>query len=242
MTGGLSVVIPTYNEEGWIEGTLLHLEPSRQSIPLEVIVSDDGSTDRTVEIARKFADRVLSVPTGPCGRSVALNRGARVARHDVLLFLDADIRIDPMQEFLRETQDVFEGERGVVGGMIDFFVHPQEQTFADRLAHVLWNTFMHGVLRATGIGISTPGFQMARREAFDRIGGYDEDLRLTQDVDYSLRLSRVGQIHYFRRARAFESPRRYRDEGYLVYAYRSSLRWGSILLLGRSHGTYKAVR
>ena len=242
MTAGISIVIPTLDEAAVIGGTLRQFAGVRGRLPLEVIVSDDGSADETVAIARPLADVVIENATGRRGRSGALNRGARRARHEILVFLDADLRIDPLPEFLAEALEVFEGDPDVVGGMMDFFVFTEEATAADRWTHRAWNGVMRGVLAATGIGISTPGFQMGRRAAFERIGGFDESLRLTQDVDYSLRLSRVGRIHYFGRARILESPRRYRHEGYWIYTYRSLLRWWSILVRRRSYGEYVSVR
>jgi glycosyltransferase involved in cell wall biosynthesis len=242
MTPGLSVVIPALNEERVLAGTLRQFDSSGTVLPLETVVSDDGSADETCAIARELADRLVCNPGAPPGRSGALNRGAAAARYDCLLFLDADLRLEPLAAFLEEVRAAFIADPDVVGGMIDFRVRPEEETPADRITHAWWNGVMRGTLALTGIGISTPGFQMAKREAFRRIGGFDESLRLTQDVDYSLRLSREGSIHYFRQARLLETPRRYRDEGYFVYAWRSSLRWGSILLRRKSHGVYRCVR
>jgi glycosyltransferase involved in cell wall biosynthesis len=239
---GLSVVIPTLNEAQVLEATICRFLPYRERFPLEVIVSDDGSDDGTREIASALADRVICNPGVPAGRSGALNRGARAARYPNLLFLDADMRIDPLESFLDEVRGSFAGDPLVGGGMIDFRVWPELETFADVLSHALWNRVMRAVLLITGRGISTPGFQMGKREVFERIGGYDERLRLTQDVDYSLRLSKAIRIHYFRSACLYESPRRYRDEGYLIYTFRSALRWWSILVRQRSFGSYTCVR
>jgi glycosyltransferase involved in cell wall biosynthesis len=254
MNLGLSIIIPAFNEEKVIAGTLRqflpHRIPLRQDaaaaaigpFPLEVIVSDDASTDRTADIAGPLADRVVRNPGVPRGRSGALNRGAAVARYPNLLFLDADLRLEPLPVFLEEVRDHFAPDPLVVGGMIDFHVQPEVATRADQATHALWNMVMRGVLASTGVGISTPGFQMAKSPVFRAIGGFDASLRLTQDVDFSLRLSRRGRFHYFRRCRIHESPRRYRDEGYFVYAWRSSLRWMSILLRHRSFGVYKCIR
>jgi glycosyltransferase involved in cell wall biosynthesis len=242
MNEGISIVIPTYNEEKVIERTLRHLADCKRTYNLELIVSDDCSTDGTVAIARRLADAVVLNETGKRARSGALNRGARRASHDTMIFMDADILIEDRDEFFREVHERFSRRADVAGGMIDFFVYPEEESFWDRVTHVFWNGVMRLTLAATGIGISTPGFQMGKRDAFEQIGGYDEDLRLIQDVDYSLRLSKARRFHYFGRSRILESPRRYRDEGYTVYAYRSTLRWLFILFRHRSYGRYKLVR
>ena len=241
LRSGISIIMPTLNEEKFIGRTLRQFVPYRERHNIEVIVSDDASTDGTVAIARPLADAVVTNGDGMRGRSRALNRGARAAKHDIFIFLDADMIIDDKDGFFDEVYAVFAAAPAVAGGMMDYYVYPDESTFADRLTHVFWNAVMRGVLRL-GTGISTPGFQMGRRDVFAAIGGFDEDLRLTQDVAYSLKLSKTWKIHYFKSARLLESPRRYRDEGYLVYAYRSSLRWLSILLRKKSYGEYTIAR
>ncbi|MFH1681068.1 MAG: glycosyltransferase [Candidatus Eisenbacteria bacterium] len=242
MRSGISVVIPTLNEEAVIERGVRQFEPYREETPIEVIVSDDGSVDSTVTVAERWTDRVVSNGKAPRGRSAALNRGASAARYSTLLFLDADIRISPMEGFLREVRGEFDANPKVVGAMMDYSVYPELETSGDWITHRAWNAVMRAVHATTGIGLCTPGFQMAKRSSFDRIGGYDESMRLIQDVEFSFRLSRIGRIHYFKQARILESPRRYRDEGYVVYFWRSLLRWIHLLLWRKSYGEYRCVR
>ena len=86
----ISVIIPTLNEADWIVETLksVHAQPG----PFEVIVADGGSSDATIELARGGA-RVI--PSPERGRGVQMNRGAREASGDVLLFLHADTLLPP---------------------------------------------------------------------------------------------------------------------------------------------------
>lgn len=83
----LSVVIPAYNEEQGIAATLERLK--RVAVPLEVIVVDDGSTDRTGDIARKFGARVIRHPANG-GYGLSLKSGIRSAAHDLIAITDAD--------------------------------------------------------------------------------------------------------------------------------------------------------
>ena len=241
MKKGISIIIPAYNEEAVIRKTLEQFSRDKENFNLELIVSDDSSNDKTVEIARSTADKVVSGSGCKKGRSATLNRGVKEAKYDIFLFLDADMIIEKKKEFFEEVYDSYSKDPRVAGGMIDFYVYPQEENFWDWLTHKFWNLVMRGC-NLMGWGISTPGFQMGRRDIFEKMNGFDEDLRLTQDVDYSLRLSKMSTIHYFNSSKLLESPRRYRDEGYLVYAYRSSLRWLSILFRHKSYGEYKPVR
>lgn len=102
----ISVIVPALNEEGVIAGALESL--SCQGGAWETIVVDGGSTDRTREVARRYA-RVL---TSGRGRARQMNAGAMAARGEILLFLHADSRLQPgaLVEVRRAV------EKGAVGG------------------------------------------------------------------------------------------------------------------------------
>ncbi len=237
---GISIIIPAYNEEKYLGKTLEQFRPYRDRFNLEIVVSDDLSTDLTVETARPLSDRVVLNPGGNRGRSGALNRGVRAASHDIFIFIDADIIFRSPETFYPEVYRVFAGDPEMSGGMTDHWVYPEEETRSDYLAHLIWNGVMRMCARFN-FWLSTPGFQMGRRPWFERIGGYDENMRVIQDVEYSLRLARAAKFHYFKTG-ILESPRRYRDEGYLIFTYRSTLRWLNLLFRHRPYGSYKIVR
>jgi len=85
----ISIIIPTLNEEIIIESTLKNLRMHIQNTPHEIIVSDGGSSDKTVAIAEKFALVVKSEK----GKAIQLNEGARRAAGDILFFGQADTTI-----------------------------------------------------------------------------------------------------------------------------------------------------
>jgi 4,4'-diaponeurosporenoate glycosyltransferase len=88
----VSIIVPARDEERNI-GTLLESLRSQSLPPLEVIVVDDGSKDRTAEIARSLGARVVQgkpLPSGWTGKNWALAQGVQASRGDVFLFLDAD--------------------------------------------------------------------------------------------------------------------------------------------------------
>lgn len=82
----ISAIIPTFNEEEFIEDCLISLKNQTYSID-EIIVIDSGSTDRTVEIARKYADKILFGM-----RNIGYNRelGVRSAKNSIILSTDGD--------------------------------------------------------------------------------------------------------------------------------------------------------
>ena len=88
----LSIIIPTRNEEQNLP-TLLRSLTVQQFKPRDIIVVDDGSTDRTAEVARQFGATVIesrALPEGWRGKAWACYQGARAASGDLLLFVDAD--------------------------------------------------------------------------------------------------------------------------------------------------------
>ena len=87
----VSVLIDTYNHERFIEEAIVGaLEQDFPSSEMEILVVDDGSTDRTPEIVRKFAPRVRYLRKENGGQASAFNFGIPVARGEIIAFLDGD--------------------------------------------------------------------------------------------------------------------------------------------------------
>lgn len=105
MNRGLSIIIPAHNEASVVARTLNSILVNTLDRPLQIIVVANGCTDTTVEIVRKFGDKVELVET-PVGSKVqALNLGDRVARYDLRAYLDADIELSP--NALQSVVDAF---------------------------------------------------------------------------------------------------------------------------------------
>jgi 4,4'-diaponeurosporenoate glycosyltransferase len=93
----LSIIIPARNEEHNIP-TLLRSITTQSVQPREIIVVDDGSTDRTVELARQLGAKEIAsqpLPDGWRGKTWACHQGAEAATGDLLMFLDADTWFEP---------------------------------------------------------------------------------------------------------------------------------------------------
>ena len=102
MNPKLSIIVVTLNEESVIKDTITSLKSL--TIPHEIIVSDGKSTDKTAEIAKQYADKVV-VYSGIPRQTIAMGRndGAAAATGEFLVFLDADSRILHTDEFFNEA-------------------------------------------------------------------------------------------------------------------------------------------
>ncbi|HTG36011.1 MAG TPA: TIGR04283 family arsenosugar biosynthesis glycosyltransferase [Thermoanaerobaculia bacterium] len=168
----LAIVVPTLNEED----TLRRYLPAALAVADELIVSDGGSDDGTVALARELGARVL---TGPPGRGGQLNRGAAAATADVLLFLHADTTLPERGvERLREAV-----ARGAPGGafFLRFDVDRPMQRLGSRLIN--WRT------RRLRVPLGDQA-QFATRETFENLGGF-RDWPILEDLDFALRLRRL---------------------------------------------------
>jgi len=203
----ISFVIPTLNEERTLEATLRSL--AQYSGEHEVIVSDGGSTDRTLEIAEQYADKVVR-HAGPRRQTIAegRNQGALLAAGDFIVEMDADTRFPNIDRFFSTILGAFD-DPTVVAATAWFRVYPEDETLADRA--IFWTMGAASLVLDNCLGSScTCGgeFQMIRTEAFRRVGGYDNDLVAMEDVELFRRLRRLGRIHFQKDLFIYHSGRR----------------------------------
>ncbi len=208
-----SVVMPSYREARYIGRSLRALR--REGVD-EIVVVDGGSDDGTVEIAREYADVVVSsrIFDSP---AKARNEGIRISSGDVVAFVDADTVV--AEGWMKALAEGFGDERVVaVGG-------PAYPLDDGRLlaAYVLSYDFL---VRAT-IALGRPhlmGFNSAyRRDALLKVGGFREDVPVSEDALLSLAVSRIGEVRFLPGMVVYTSTRRVRSRGlgesifYLVY-------------------------
>ena len=179
----LSVVIPTYNEEERLPKTLARLESLSQRVTeLEVVISDDGSSDQTLSVARQWASRFdLQLIEGPHdGPGAAIQRGVLAARHDWILLSDADgpvsfETVHFMQEHAKRlNHDIVSGRRVGPQASID---HPQP--LHRRWMGMLWRKFVQHGLRAKFLDPQC-GFKLFRASSARPI------FRLTQSQSFGI--------------------------------------------------------
>ncbi|HEY6808967.1 MAG TPA: ChbG/HpnK family deacetylase [Gemmatimonadales bacterium] len=179
-----SVVVPAYNESRYLPRLLDSLEVARRLYgggagAVEVIVVDNGSTDGTREIARARGCTALLEPKRVIG--AVRNTGARVARGDTLVFIDADSQVHP-ETFLRleaalESPAVLGGATGIT---------------MDRWSPGIAVTWFLLDLWCRLTGWDT-GVLFCRREIFEAVGGFDERLLFAEDLALYKELRRVAR-------------------------------------------------
>lgn len=200
-----SVVIPARNEEALLPRLLDTVEAARRAYRggaerVEVVVADNVSTDRTPEIARAKGARVVRVEKRVIG--AVRNGGAREAHGEVLVFVDADIRMHP------GTFDAIDAALAtdrVVGGATGVRLERMSAGLAVTYAALMPMVWL--MRMDTG-----PTFCL--RADFEAIGGYDESLLVAEDVALLFALKRLGRprgqrLTRLRSAKAIASVRKF---------------------------------
>lgn len=198
----LSIIIPTYNEENYIELLLRSIETQSYK-EYEIIVADAHSKDRTREIAAAHGARVVGGGMPAVGR----NRGADVAKGEILLFLDADVVL-PDPWFLQGTIAEFEKRKlGVATCEAD----PMSKKKIDKVFHEIFNYFM----RVTASTLPhAPGFCIfARKSVHQKLSGFDEQIKLAEDHDYAHRAAKIAKFGVLKSYRIPVSVRRMDRDG-----------------------------
>jgi glycosyltransferase involved in cell wall biosynthesis len=160
-------------------------------VPAEIIVVDDGSADCTAETLGGYRGQIIYVRQANAGLSAARNHGIAVSSQPLVAFLDDDDVWHPRKLELQMQCFGADPELSLVGAeQFDWptrsFPHAPDSV-AGLLRRVTWEQLVVRTL----IPISSV---LVRREALDRVGGFDESLRSSEDRDWFLRLAEVASI------------------------------------------------
>jgi glycosyltransferase involved in cell wall biosynthesis len=207
----ISFIIPAHNESELIGGTVRALREAAERLEHEIIVVDDGSTDRTADTALREGAAVVGV--GARHIAAARNAGARASRGEMLVFVDADTIVP--RGAVREA--VLAIERGAVGGGAGVRFDGWVPVYARVMLAVL--VWVFRALRLTG-----GCFLFCRRDTFEAAGGWDERFYVGEEVRLCRALKRFGKFVVIRE-RVVTSGRKLR-----TYSAREVL--GTMLRLG----------
>lgn len=183
-----SVIIPAFNEEKLLPATLQALGRAateawdKQGLRWELIVCDNNSTDQTAAVARAAGARVVFEPVNQIAR--ARNTGARAAQGKWLVFMDADSQ--PSPGLLAEVAGAASQSKTAGGGALLQF---DASACWGHWAMRFWNLCSRTLKWAAG------SFLFCRAEAFRALGGFDETLFVSEEIDFSRRLKRWAKEH-----------------------------------------------
>jgi len=197
----VSVVIPTYNRSS-IVGDAIDSALLQTYGNIEVVVVDDGSTDDTLLKVTQYGDRIRVITQDNAGPSAARNRGIAVSRGELIAFLDSDdlwmrTKVERQVSLLLKA-----------GNSVPCCLTNIRMQWNDREISSFENSWLRpGIEEGIWLNVSDVlatrfvlfnQAVMIRREALDRVGGFDESLRLLEDSDLALRLSFDGPWAFIR--------------------------------------------
>lgn len=197
----LSIIIPTLNEEEYLPLVLREVKKQTLDEGYEVIVADAGSRDKTVEIAKSFGCQITTGGLPAKGR----NGGAKKARGETLLFMDADNMYIP-ENFLETLLKDFRKRNLSVAS---FPLYPKGNK-VDKVAYWLYNFW---------VGLSqnflphATNCVLVKKEVFEKIAGFDERVKIGEDHDFARRAAKISKFGFIRTKPVLTSTRRFDKEG-----------------------------
>jgi glycosyltransferase involved in cell wall biosynthesis len=206
----LSIIIPTLNEEKNIKA-LLSIIKKGGFDDYEVVVADAGSKDKTIEIAREYGCIITKGGLPARGR----NNGAKVARGDILFFLDADLKLAP-KKFLKLAVDYFiKNDLSVAS----FPILPQRNNvymnpFTLNLFYNYPQILLKKIFPMGAMGI------MVKKDIFEKVKGFDEGITLAEDHYFIQQAEKLGKFDIIKEVSIYMPLRRFEKDGYFTTAFK----------------------
>ncbi len=182
----IGVVVPTWNSAATLDWTLLSLR-SQQDCRVQIIVADSGSTDRTLEICKRWGVGSMYVPPGNMYRAV--NAGMQLLSTDWLTYLNSDDIVYP-SSYARLIELGNSSQADVVYGRSDYI---------DRDGRFLYSfspappALLARLCRKGIMGFAQPA-AIFRQNVFEALMGFSEDLRSISDFDFFSRAVKAGKV------------------------------------------------
>ncbi len=181
MTSKLSIIIPVYNEELCIENCLISLDKQTYN-NREIIVIDDGSTDKTLDILKKY--QVLILHQKHKGPGSARNLGASKAKGEILVFVDADMTFE--KNFLDElTKPISDGKT------IGTFSKNEFVSNKENIWSICWSINRNvpkEKMLPDNYPDTAPVFRAIKKSEFNKVGGFSTSGEYTDDWSLSRKL------------------------------------------------------
>ena len=199
----LSIIIITLNEEKMLPGLLESIR-KQEFKDYEIIVSDAGSKDNTVDIAKNHGCKVVKGGLPAKGR----NEGVKAAQGDLILLLDADCLLP--DNFLAKAVEEFNAKNLQIATCL---MNPFGESKTAKIYYTLF--FNLPSLLFEKIWPNGTCLVFIEKELHKKIGGVDEELRLGEDHDYIRRASKKGKYGIIKSVRFAFSERRFEKDGWI---------------------------
>jgi len=202
----LSIIIPSLNEERYLPLLLESIKTQKFS-DYEIILADAGSTDKTLEIAKRYNCKIIAGGLPAKGR----NEGAKIAKGDIVFFCDADVVLP--EDFFEKVLLEFKVRQLELGS---FCIMPlPKNIITTAVLNICYNypvMLFEKILPHAATGI------LVKKDLFGKSGGFDEDIKLSEDhslVRYVQKKfkARVGII---KSVKIFVSDRRFKTDGWFT--------------------------
>jgi glycosyltransferase involved in cell wall biosynthesis len=197
----ISIIIPTLNEERYLPKLLESIRNQNFDGKYEIIIADANSLDKTREIAESFGCKVVKGGLPAKGR----NEGARVARGEIFLFIDADVILP--KDFLKNTLEEFLKRNLDCGG---FLAYPQNKKIIYKAIFTVYNLWAKATEKIFPSGWMAI---LTKRDLHYKIKGFDEEVKIGEDHWYLKNASKFGRFGIIRSTRIFGSTRRFENDG-----------------------------
>lgn len=225
-----SIVVPAYNEEKYLPLCLQSLVS--QNFPktrYEIIVVDNGSTDNTAKIAKKYKVRLIKEPRK--GVAFARQSGFLAARGKIICSTDADCFVP--KNWLKKIAATFKKHPKLIaiGGNLDL-MHI-DNFFKLMIKFFTPPSLMLDQLFRLGSGLYTPNFAI-KKSIFLKIGGFNTSLLTGEDLEISKRARKAGQIKFLNSLKVHTSARRF-DQGFKESFKYVVLNYISVNLFSKSY-------
>jgi glycosyltransferase involved in cell wall biosynthesis len=209
----ISIIIPAYNEEKVLPRLLKSIKMQKYS-PLEIIIADANSTDKTKKIGKEFKCRVVKGGMPAIGR----NRGAKIAKNELLLFLDADVQLP--KNFIKKAVSEFYSRKIDVAGVN---IHPISNKTKDKLLHQAYNLFQN---LTNKIDPLIPGACIfVKSDVFKKLKGFDEKIIIAEDHAFARKAKKNNFKVRLLKKHIFADTRRLEKDGRKKFIINMVLLW-----------------
>ncbi|MHA1342119.1 MAG: glycosyltransferase, partial [Promethearchaeota archaeon] len=203
----VSIIIPVYNSNYYINkllNSLLNLDYPKNDY--EIIVIDNNSSDQTKELVKQYPVKLLE-ENNIQSSYAARNRGIKNAQYDILAFIDADCIAS--KAWLKEgIETIVNEEADLVGGQVEFYFS-KEKT-ASELYDSITNMQVEDNIKERGVAKTANLF--AKKDIFNKIGLFPEDVQSGGDVQWTARATSKGfKLLYNSKAIVLHPARKFKE-------------------------------